>query len=150
MTVIRLSQSADLIQCAAEWFSQKWSFDIEVYLNSMRACVSAPRGVPQWYIAKDGEKIVCGLGVVENDFHERKDLSPNICAVYVEEEFRGRGLAGRLLNVACADLAAFGYNKVYLATDHTGFYERYGFEYLCGVKCDFQDNLSRLYSRTLK
>lgn len=34
-------------------------------------------------------------GSIENDFHDRKDLTPNICAVYTEEAYRGRGIAGR-------------------------------------------------------
>ena len=34
------------------------------------------------------DKVIGGLGVIENDFHDRKDLTPNICAVYTEEEYR--------------------------------------------------------------
>lgn len=34
-------------------------------------------------------------GSIANDFHDRKDLTPNICAVYTEEAYRGRGIAGR-------------------------------------------------------
>ena len=28
------------------------------------------------------------MGVIENDFHDRKDLTPNVCAVYTEEDCR--------------------------------------------------------------
>ena len=38
-----------------------------------------------------------GAGVIENDFHDRKDLTPNVCAVYVEEHCRCQGIAGKLL-----------------------------------------------------
>lgn len=31
-------------------------------------------------------------GSIANDFHDRKDLTPNICAVYTEEAYRGRGI----------------------------------------------------------
>ena len=51
-----------------------------------------------WYICLYDESIVAGLGVIENDFHDRKDLTPNVCAVYAEEEHREKGLAGNLLN----------------------------------------------------
>ncbi len=40
--------------------------------------------------------IVAGLGVIENDFHNRKDLAPNVCAVYTEEDCRCKGIAGKL------------------------------------------------------
>ena len=64
--------------------------------------------------------------VIENDFHKRKDLTPNVCAVYVEEEYRGQGIAGGLLEYACRDMEKRGIGTLYLATDHTSFYERYG------------------------
>lgn len=45
-------------------------------------------------------RIIGGMGVIENDFHDRKDLAPNVCAVYTEEDRRCNGIAGALLNYA--------------------------------------------------
>ena len=87
----------------------------------------------------------CGLGVIENDFHERKNLTPNICAVYVEEAHHRRGIAGRLLDMAVEDLRGKGVSPVYLLTDHTGFYERYGWEFHCLSMGDGATEPSRLY-----
>jgi predicted acetyltransferase len=98
-----------------------------------------------WYLCLDGEKIVAGAGVIENDFHDRKDLSPNVCAVYTEEEYRSKGIAGKLLNTAVNDLKAKGITPVYLVTDHTGFYERYGWEYLCMVQGEGEPEKTRMY-----
>ncbi len=50
------------------------------------------------------KEIIAGIGVIENDFHNRKDLAPNVCAVYVEEAYRNRGIAGRMLQFVCDDL----------------------------------------------
>ena len=44
------------------------------------------------------------MGVIENDFHNRKDLSPNVCAVYTEEKYRAKGIAGKLLNIVVEDM----------------------------------------------
>ena len=90
-------------------------------------------------------QIVGGLGVIENDFHDRKDLSPNVCAMYVEEAHRKQGIAGRLLNRTVEDLRSKGISPVYLVTDHTGFYERYGWEFFCHAQGDGEDHLTRLY-----
>jgi len=60
----------------------------------MEECLEKKGAVPQWYVVVQGDKIIAGLGVIENDFHDRKDLSPNVCAVYVEEAYRCRGIAG--------------------------------------------------------
>lgn len=84
---------------------------------------------------ENGE-IVGGLGVIENDFHERKDLAPNVCAVYTEEAHRCKGIAGKLLDFVCEDMEKFGIDTLYLLTDHTSFYERYGWEFLCMVRED--------------
>ena len=107
---------------------------LEAYMESMEECLGEKGPVPQWYMALDGERIIGGMGVIENDFHDRKDLAPNVCAVYTEEDWRGRGVAGSLLRYVCADMKEKGIDPLYLITDHTSFYERYGWEYLCMVQ----------------
>ena len=91
------------------------------------------------------DTIIGGLGVIANDFHDRKDLTPNVCAVYVEAEHRCQGIAGELLNFVCVDMASFGIDTLYLVTDHTGFYERYGWEFLCMVQGDGEPEKTRMY-----
>ena len=78
-----------------------------------------------WYLCLDDDLLVGGTGVIENDFHDRKDLFPNVCAVYTEESYRKKGIAGNLLNLTVDDLRSKGITSVYLVTDHTVFYERY-------------------------
>ena len=98
-----------------------------------------------WYLCLDGEGIIGGLGVIENDFHDRKDLAPNVCAVYTEEACRGRGIAGQLLRLAVEDMRKAGVSQLYLVTDHVGFYERYGWEFLCMAREEGTDKPTRLY-----
>ena len=143
--ILRISENPDLIEAAALWFHEKWGIPLEAYRESMNEC-SGEKAVPQWYVmTKDNSEIIAGLGVIDNDFHERRDLAPNICAVYVDEEFRCLGIAGELLNFACDDMRNRGVDTLYLLTDHTRFYERYGWEYLCPVRGDGEENLSRMY-----
>ena len=47
--------------------------------------------------------------------------------------------------MAVEDLRAKGISPVYLVTDHTGFYERYGWEFFCHAQGDGEDHLTRLY-----
>jgi GNAT superfamily N-acetyltransferase len=133
-----------LEQTAAEWFHQKWGVPKEAYLECMDAYLSGETEYG-WYLCLDGDAIVGGLGVIENDFHDRPDLAPNVCAVYTDEAYRKRGIAGVLLNMAVEDLRAHGVSPVYLVTDHTGFYERYGWEFLCMVQGDGEPDLTRMY-----
>lgn len=93
----------------------------------------------------ENNRIIGGMGVIENDFHERKDLTPNVCAVYIEKDKRCRGIAGALLNYVCVDMKEKGIDILYLVSDHTSFYERYGWEFLCMVQGDENPNLTRMY-----
>ena len=83
--------------------------------------------------------------MIENDFHDRKDLTPNICAVYTEEAYRCRDIAGHLPHTAVEDLRKAGISPVYLITDHTGFYERYGWEFYCMVQGDGEEHKTGMY-----
>lgn len=144
MRFVTLRQCPELKEDAADWFHEKWKVPTEAYLSCMDAFVCGQTEYG-WYLCLDGDRIVGGLGVVENDFHDRKDLAPNVCAVYTEADHRCQGIAGRLLQMAVGDLREKGISPVYLVTDHTGFYERYGWEFLCTVQGDHEPELSRMY-----
>ena len=141
--IVKLSQRRALKGRAAAWFSEKWHVPAEAYLESIEASFSA--AVPSWYLYLEGDRIIAGMGVIENDFHDRKDLTPNVCAVYTEPSHRNRGIAGRLLRFVCADMQASGVDTLYLLTDHTGFYERYGWEFYCMAQGDGEEKPSRMY-----
>ena len=143
--IISLIDKPELKDKMANWFHEKWYVPLEAYLESMDECLDKKNGVPSWYIATDGEEFIGGLGVIENDFHDRKDLAPNVCAVYVEEEYRGQGIAGQLLNHVCEDMKKYGIDTLYLVTDHTGFYERYGWEFFCMAQGDGEEEPTRVY-----
>ena len=143
--VMDLRQVPQQIPEAAAWFCQKWNVPEQAYLDSMKASMEPGAVVPRWYVVRDGEMIIAGIGVIENDFHDRADLTPNVCAVYVEPEYRNQGVAGRMLNHVSEDMKAEGVETLYLLTDHDSFYERYGWEFLCMVQGDGEETLSRMY-----
>ena len=144
LTYITLREQPALMDTAAQWFNSKWGVPKEAYLECMQDYLSGETELG-WYLCLDGEKIVGGMGVIENDFHDRKDLSPNVCAVYTEDSHRKMGIAGELLNMTVEDLRAKGISPVYLVTDHIGFYERYGWEFYCMAQGDGQPQMTRLY-----
>ena len=141
---LTLREEPQIKDKAAEWFNSKWGVPKEAYLECMEEYLSGETEYG-WYLCLDGEKIVAGMGVIENDFHDRKDLAPNVCAVYTEEEYRGKQIAGNLLNMVVADMKSKGITPIYLVTDHTGFYEKYGWEFLCMVQGDGESDMTRMY-----
>jgi len=142
--IIRLVENPDMKDEMADWFSSKWGIPREAYVESMNDCIEG-NTVSQWYVVMDKGVIAGGLGIIENDFHDRKDLTPNVCAVYVEEEYRCQGIAMKLLDYVCKDMKEKEIETLYLITEHTYFYERYGWEFLCMVKGDSQPNMTRMY-----
>ena len=139
-----LREMPELKETAADWFHSKWGIPKEAYLECMENYLSGKTELG-WFLCLDKDRIVGGMGVIENDFHDRKDLSPNVCAVYTEEAYRKQGIAGKLLNMTVDDLRLKGITPVYLVTDHTGFYERYGWEFLCLVQGDGESDMTRMY-----
>lgn len=139
-----LREKPECKDMAADWFHKKWGVPKEAYLECMTAYLEKKTEYG-WYLCMHGDQIIGGLGVIENDFHDRKDLSPNVCAVYTEEAHRGQGIAGKLLNLVVEDMRKKGVSPLYLVTDHTGFYERYGWEFYCMAQGDGEPDQTRLY-----
>lgn len=140
----KLRDIPEMKDATAQWFHDMWGVPKEAYLECIDAYLAGETEYG-WYVCLDGDKIVGGLGVIDNDFHDRKDLAPNVCAVYVIEEYRCRGIAGRLLDMVVEDQRAHGISPVYLLTDHVGFYERYGWEFFCEAQGEGEPEPSRLY-----
>ncbi|MBR2663737.1 MAG: GNAT family N-acetyltransferase [Clostridia bacterium] len=134
----------ELRDIVAAWFHEKWGVPTQAYLDCMTAYLNRETEYG-WYLCLNGDQVVGGLGIIDNDFHDRKDLTPNICAVYTEEAYRGQGIAGRLLNMAVEEMHTKGITPLYLVTDQTGFYERYGWEFLCMVQGDGEPEMTRMY-----
>lgn len=141
---VTLRQIPELKETAAAWFHAKWGVPQEAYLECMESYLKNETECG-WYLCLDGELIIGGLGVIENDFHNRKDLSPNVCALYTEENYRCRGIAGQLLDMVVKDMRSKGIAPLYLITDHTSFYERYGWEFLCMVQGNNEPDMIRMY-----
>lgn len=141
---ITLREKPEIKELAAEWFHSKWGVPKEAYLECMDSYLNNETEYG-WYLCFDNEKIIGGMGVIENDFHDRKDLAPNVCAVYTEEIYRGKGIAGKLLNIVVKDMKSKGITPIYLITDHTGFYEQYGWEFLCMVQGESEEEMTRMY-----
>ena len=141
--IISLREMPEIIDQAAEWFHSKWGVSKEAYFECMQDYINKKIEYG-WYLCLSGKKIIAGLGVIENDFHNRKDLYPNVCAVYTEEIYRNNGIAGKLLNFVVQDCKNKGISPIYLITDHTNFYEKYGWEFYCMAE-DTEHNMSRIY-----
>lgn len=139
----------DLTEQAVGWFHEKWGVPAEAYRESICKCQADQVRVPQWYLVLSGSgAILGGLGVIENDFHKRVDLTPNVCAVFVEEPYRKQGIARAMLDYMCRDMENMGISVLYLLTDHTDFYEKCGWAFF-GMVEDSEGNMARMYRHVM-
>lgn len=132
MEIISVSKYPEYKNVAITYFQSKWANDktIMLYEDSITHCIDSTRPLPQWYLLMANEKIIGCAGLITNNFISRMDLYPWICSLYIEESHRGNAYGEILIEKGKKDAKDSGFNYVYLCTDHIGYYEKYGFEYL--------------------
>lgn len=151
MQLILLRDHPQWREKAVDFFCTHWGVDPDEYMRLTDACIARPDGLPQFYLAVDAGRIAGGTDVQLNDEHDRPDLAPNICDVYVEEAYRHSGLAGRLLAMAEEDMRRRGVEALYLLTELEGFYEQYGWtQYAVAHWFWLGGKLSNVYRKDLR
>jgi len=132
MTVINVREHPEYQDRAIAYFQSKWASEAskKVYEDCISRSIVTKSPLPIWYLLTDGEKIAGCAGLITNDFISCMDLWPWLCALYIEEDHRGQGLGGLLIEQIKRDTAKAGFDSLYLCTDHVGYYEKYGFSYV--------------------
>ena len=101
------------------------------------------------FIMADGEKLVSFCTLTCRDCIKDDDLFPWVGFVFTTPEYRGKRYSGEVIEAACKRALRQGFDKVYLATDHIGLYEKYGFTYMEN-RTDIYGEESRIYFRKLR
>ncbi|MGX4599503.1 GNAT family N-acetyltransferase [Faecalimicrobium sp. JNUCC 81] len=150
MNIISIKKQPEYASIAIKYFQEKWANEdtLKVYEDCINNCITAQGSLPQWYLLYSNDEIIGGAGLITNDFISRMDLYPWMCALYIEEKYRGNSYGKLLLNEAKKDAIDAGFNKLYLCTDHIGYYERYDFDHI-GMGYHPWGDESRIYATTL-
>ena len=133
MKVVNIRDNPQYKERAIAYFQEKWATDKSkaVYQDSISRSLVTKSVLPIWYLLTDKNKIIGCAGLITNDFISCGDLWPWLCALYIEESYRGNAYGSLLIAQIKQDAAQAGFRKIYLCTDHIGYYEKYGFEYIC-------------------
>ncbi len=99
-------------------------------------------------IMADEGKIVSFCTLTQKDCIDDDTLFPWIGFVFTAPEYRGHRYSGQLAEYACKKAKEQGFENVYVATDHIGLYEKYGFEYI-GSRTDIYNEISRIYRKKI-
>lgn len=101
------------------------------------------------FLLTHGEELVSFATLTAQDCVDDKTMTPWIGFVHTAPEYRGSRRAGLVIDHACAQAAKQGAKRIYIATDHMGVYEKYGFAYLEN-RVDIYGEDSRIYVRALE
>ena len=128
--IIAVREHPDYVNKAVDYFSSKWDVPRKTYQDCISNSLTTESPLPRWYLMFKNNEIIGSYGLIVNDFISRQDLWPWMCAVYIDENERGNALGSRLLKHGRREAAALGFSIVYLSTDHVGYYEKYGWQYI--------------------
>ena len=96
----------------------------------------------------DGENLVSFCTFAEKDDIQPTDLTPWVGWVYTFPKYRGNCCIGKLLSYIETLAEEDGVKNIYISTNHTGLYEKYGYEFFKIMK-DMHGEDSRVYVRHL-
>jgi len=132
MKVINLREQKEYKEKSIAYFQEIWANDDSklMYEDCISRSLVTESPLPVWYLLLDGDKIIGCVGLITNDFISSMDLWPWLAAVYVEKEYRGNSYASLLIEAVKKDASKAGFSRLYLATDHNGYYEKFGFNYI--------------------
>ena len=129
LEIIGIKEYPQHLDAAADYFSAAWAIDRQFYVDAMLESLSTKNPYPRWYVMMDDGKIIGSYGIVEHDFMADRDFYPWLCSVYVNPEKRGQQLGKQLVEHCVKEAAKLGLKRLYLHTDHVGYYEKYGWHY---------------------
>jgi len=132
MIVVNIRENPEYMEQAIAYIQSIWGNrrNKKVYEDCILHSIDAKSSLPIWYLLMDSEKIIGCAGLITNDFISRMDLCPWLCALYIEKKYRGQNLGNLLILQIKDDAAKIAFEKLYLSTDHIGYYEKYGFSYI--------------------
>src|SRR5690606_4498471 len=146
MKIISVKEHPEYMDVAIQYFQSKWANEqsMMVYENCIKHCTDLSKPLPQWFLLLDGDNIIGCAGLITNDFISRMDLYPWFCSLFIEEDYRGNAYGTILLEEAKKTAKEGGFHYMYLCTEHIGYYEKYGFEYI-GIGYHPWGESSRIY-----
>ncbi|SCW65265.1 Ribosomal protein S18 acetylase RimI [Ruminococcaceae bacterium YRB3002] len=96
----------------------------------------------------DGDELISFCTYAEKDDIQPTDLTPWMGFVYTFPEHRGHRYVGLLLEEIERIAGEEGVSEVFISTNHTGLYEKYGCEFKTEMK-DMHGDPTRVYVKRI-
>lgn len=133
LEILPLSPDSPHVTTIAGWQYEQWGHlhPGETFTRWRRSLVThcGSRGVPSVFVALCDTRPVGTASLVEDDMSMRRELSPWLASVFVLPDWRGQGIASRLVQRVEREAQDSGFAHCYLFTpDQQALYRRLGWE----------------------
>ena len=99
---------------------------------------------PQIVVMTEKKEIIGYYSLIAKELVKNNHgYTPWLGTLFIREKYRGKHYSSVLIENACQHVKKMGYENLYLATEHIGLYEKFGFEeiglglYLWGAPTKF-------------
>ena len=149
MKIINLSARPEFKEQVTDWLWQAFGSENsrDFFASVVQSSLSGA-DLPQTFIALEGERLAGTVGLWRCDLVSRQDLTPWLAALYVDKDYRSRGLGQQLQEFLQEHSRRSGFSELYLYAEFTGYYERFGWRYI-GDALDYPDKTVRVYKKSL-
>lgn len=148
MKIVALQGNPALCEEIKQYCAEQWSKISGAFTETADKSVSA-EALPQTWVLLGEEKEDAILGfyqLSENDHLTRfSDHCPFLASLFIDKTIRGGGWGELLISHAKYEAARLGYEKLYVSTDHIGYYEKYGFREI-GLDIDAWGRPTKVYA----
>jgi N-acetylglutamate synthase-like GNAT family acetyltransferase len=144
--IIDIRERPELVNEAVDFFWKQWGSDSNhnFYRDCIERSCDTASDIPRFYLALQDDKIIGSYALLRSDLNSRQDLFPWFACLYVEPEHRGHHAGVQLQNHAINQAKLKGYEKLYLCTDLTDYYEKNNWKFI-GKGYSITDEETRIY-----
>ncbi len=145
-TIINAKDYPNGLETAVQYIHSKWGRpeNYPFYYDAINHSSEQDKPLPRFYLMLKETEIVGCYALLTNDLISRQDLYPWLGCLFIEATERGNQLGNYLMQHGIAEAKRLGFKKVYLTTDHDGYYEKYGWQRM-EDGYDFWGNSTRIY-----
>ncbi|WP_234424351.1 GNAT family N-acetyltransferase [Aquimarina sp. Aq107] len=121
-----LTRENEFLEKGVNYFWKCWGNDsnFNFYNDCIKNSLSDGVSLPKFYILLNGKGIIGSYALLTNDIISRQDLLPWFACLFIDEQFRNKGYAEKLLVHGLKEANNKGFEKIYLSTDLKNFYEK--------------------------
>lgn len=100
------------------------------------------------FVATIGDKIIGMATIMKSDYYPLPATYPWVSCIFVDEQYRGNRISGKLIDFANDYAKQLGFKRTYIPTEFVGLYEKYGYHYLKDI-VNYGNGVDRLYVKEL-